>query len=72
MKELDFVKLKGKVTRLTRKIFEHKKAHTIRPEEPVDKYIENKVQAEFHKRYNEIYEELFRIDERLDKLENNK
>ena len=77
MTELDFLKLKDKVNKLACSIGDykriHKELHKREEREKgilfIDKYIKAKIKDKFHKRYNEIYEELFRIDERLKKLE---
>ena len=75
MTELDFKRLLDRVNNLTQQhrlyVKKHKKEHQ-NIENPSDTYIEEKINDEFRKRYNDIYEQIHRIDERLNKLENNK
>lgn len=73
--ELAFLKLMTKVENLAYGFVKYKKE--IRKlikniENPSDTYIEEKINDEFRKRYSDIYEQLFKISERIDKLENNK
>jgi len=73
--DLDFLKLKDKVRDFAYGFVKYKRElrKMVRNiENPSDTYIEEKIRDEFTKKYGDIYEQLFRLSERLDKLENNK
>ena len=75
MKELDFKRLLDRVNNITynhRKYVKNHKTLHQNLENPTDTYIEEKINDEFRKKYNDIYEQIHRIDERLNKLETNK